>query len=135
EHRLEVHGDDALVITSYPGAIAQLITNLLMNALTHAFAPGVAGTITIRLTRANGRIWLDFADDGRGIPPENLERIFEPFFTTGRDRGGSGLGLHIVYNLVSQTLGGTIRCESEVGRGTRFVVELPAEAGDAGAAG
>jgi signal transduction histidine kinase len=66
-----------------------------------------------------------YSDDGRGIPPENLDKIFEPFYTTKRGQGGSGLGLHIIYNIVTQKLGGTISCESEVGVGTRFIIDLP----------
>jgi len=71
------------------------------------------------------RLVLTYADDGAGIPPEHLKRIFEPFFTTARAKGGTGLGLHIVYNLITQKLKGTIRCESAVGQGTKFIIELP----------
>ncbi|RKZ57028.1 MAG: hypothetical protein DRR08_20070, partial [Candidatus Parabeggiatoa sp. nov. 2] len=66
-------------------------------------------------------------DDGCGIPPENLAKIFEPFFTTARAQGGTGLGLHIVFNLVTQKLNGTIRCESLKGQGTTFFIEIPNE--------
>ncbi len=68
---------------------------------------------------------IEYTDDGVGIPPENLNHIFEPFFTTARDHGGTGLGLHIVYNLVTQKMGGTIACESTVGVGTKFMIILP----------
>ena len=68
---------------------------------------------------------VEYTDDGRGIPPENLTKIFEPFFTTKRGDGGSGLGMHIVYNLVTQKLGGSINCESTVGIGTKFTLKLP----------
>ena len=71
-----------------------------------------------------------FRDTGCGIPPGDLKNIFNPFFTTRRGDGGSGLGLHIVYNLVTQSLGGAIRCESEVGLGTRFMIEVPLEKRD-----
>ncbi len=64
-------------------------------------------------------------DNGHGIDSEVISHIFEPFFTTKGDQGGSGLGLHIAYNLVTQTLGGRIRCESKSGKGTRFVIEIP----------
>jgi signal transduction histidine kinase len=66
-----------------------------------------------------------FGDDGRGIAPENLPKIFDPFFTTGRDRGGTGLGLHIVYNLVTARLHGSIEVESRPGRGTQFTIHIP----------
>ena len=70
-------------------------------------------------------IRITFADDGRGIAPEHLGKIFDPFFTTSRDRGGTGLGLHIVYNLVTAKLQGSIDVESRLGHGTRFTIDLP----------
>ncbi len=120
-------GARGLKIVNYPGALAQVVTNLVMNSLTHAFAPGEAGTIEITLAAVEGSdtLALEFADDGRGIPRENLAKIFEPFFTTQRGRGGTGLGLHLVYNLVTQRMGGTIRCESAPGQGARFFISLP----------
>jgi signal transduction histidine kinase len=77
------------------------------------------------LKQQTGRLIFEYADDGRGIPQENLSKIFDPFFTTRRGQGGSGLGLHIVYNLVTQKLAGTIRCESKVGVGTKFIIDVP----------
>ncbi|MDQ1257337.1 MAG: hypothetical protein QG656_1941 [Candidatus Hydrogenedentes bacterium] len=68
---------------------------------------------------------LCYSDDGKGMTPEELAHLYEPFFTTKRSRGGSGLGMHIVYNLVTQTLGGQIHCSSEPGEGTSFVLRLP----------
>ena len=109
----------------------QVVTNLTLNALTHAFDNREKGVIRIDVggTRG-GRVTIAFSDNGRGIPPAHLERIFEPFFTTRRGRGGAGLGLHIVYNLVTQRLGGGIRCESPPpeGVGTRFLIDLPTTA-------
>ena len=68
---------------------------------------------------------MEYSDDGKGIPAENLSKIFEPFFTTKRGQGGSGLGLHIVYNLVTQKLLGEVECKSQVGVGTKFIIKLP----------
>ncbi len=124
QHVVEVQGDRYLNLNSYPGAFSQIITNLIMNSLLHAYEPDKRGHITINFRRAEERIILEYADDGEGIPPENLSKIFEPFFTTKRGQGGSGLGLHIVYNLVTQKLGGRIQCESQIGIGTKFVIEL-----------
>jgi signal transduction histidine kinase len=73
---------------------------------------------------------IEFGDDGSGIAPENLSRVFDPFFTTGRSRGNTGLGLHIVYNLVTRTLNGRIDVESRLGEGTRFIIDLPAQIAD-----
>ncbi|MBA4356921.1 MAG: hypothetical protein C0405_04265 [Desulfovibrio sp.] len=112
-------------IDSYPGAFSQILTNLVMNSLVHAYDPGQAGRITISGAVAQGRLHFVFADDGKGIAPEHLDKIFEPFYTTRRGRGGTGLGLHILYNIVTQRLSGTVRCESAPGQGTTFILDMP----------
>lgn len=122
---VEVTGDDDVVLQSYPGALSQIITNLILNSITHAYAPHEVGHLTINIERQDDKVCLHYSDDGKGIPVEHHTRIFEPFFTTRRGQGGSGLGLHIVYNLVTQKLGGTIRFQSQVGVGTIFTIYLP----------
>lgn len=124
-HTVKITGDETLEIESYPGAFAQIITNLLMNSLTHAYQPGQAGHITLDVQRQDNSLRLYYQDDGCGISPENLSKIFEPFFTTARPQGGSGLGLHLVYNLVTQKLQGQIHCISQVDEGTKFILDLP----------
>jgi signal transduction histidine kinase len=124
-HDIEVHVEDGLQLDTYPGAFAQIVTNLVMNSLTHAFAPEESGQITLDLTEVTDQVHFAYRDNGCGIPAEHLEKIFEPFFTTKRGQGGSGLGLHIIYNLVTQKLGGTMHCESAEGEGTRFVMTFP----------
>lgn len=115
-----------LQLDSYPGALGQVITNLTMNAINHAYEPGQSGRITIAVSEpAEGRVRIGFGDDGRGIDPANIGKVFDPFFTTGRGRGNTGLGLHIVYNLVTSRLQGHIDLQSEPGRGTRFTIDLP----------
>jgi signal transduction histidine kinase len=116
---------DDIVIDSYPGALSQIVTNLLMNAVMHAYAPGQDGTMTLEVALHASRLQLRFCDDGNGIASDIVPRIFDPFFTTRRGQGGSGLGLNIVYNLVTQTLKGTIVCTSEVGKGTCFAIHIP----------
>jgi hemerythrin-like metal-binding protein len=108
------------------GTLVQLLANLMQNSRMHGFADGTrAGTITLN-ARVNGeRVVIDFADDGAGMSAEILEHAFEPFYTTRRGTGGSGLGLYIAYNLVTQGLGGTISCQSSPGCGCRFVIEFP----------
>jgi signal transduction histidine kinase len=118
---------DGIEIDCYPGALAQIVTNLVMNATMHAYGPGQSGQLAIAVEATRDRARLTFHDDGRGIPQEIIGKIFDPFFTTKRGSGGSGLGLHIVYNLVAQQLAGTIHCVSEVGKGTTFVIEWPLE--------
>lgn len=130
EHKVEVECDENLVLNSFPGAFSQILTNLIMNSLIHAYDEGEYGTLRIRVDQENGRTRICYADDGKGIPVESQKRVFEPFFTTRRGTGGSGLGLHIVYNLTTQQLGGTIRVESEPGNGTRFIITLPSEGTD-----
>ena len=130
-HQVQIECDEELVLDSYPGIISQIITNLIMNSLLHAYKEGDAGTMTIRATRQADRtgsgeiLELVFCDDGQGMTPEVKKQVFEPFFTTKRGRGGTGLGMHIVYNLVVVKLAGSIECWSEAGLGTRFFIRLP----------
>lgn len=119
--------DPKLTIDSYPGAYSQILTNLVTNALAHAYDEGQAGRISINISQGEGRLHLVFSDDGKGIAPEHLDKIFEPFYTTKRGRGGTGLGLHILYNIVTQRLAGTVRCESLPGQGTTFTLDVPLE--------
>ncbi|MDY6805697.1 MAG: ATP-binding sensor histidine kinase [Cyanobacteriota bacterium] len=125
EHTVTIDGDEGIILDSYPGALSQIITNLVVNSIDRAYNGDEAGKLEFEIEVIGDRLILQYSDDGCGIPPENLDKIFEPFFTTARDRGGSGLGLHIVYNLVTQTLFGKITCESAVGEGTKFVLDLP----------
>ncbi|MCK5360649.1 MAG: PAS domain S-box protein [Gammaproteobacteria bacterium] len=117
--------DDALWINSYPGAISQILTNFIINSIIHGFDSPATGTLLISFCEREKQYELVFADDGKGIEEKVLQRIFEPFFTTRRGQGSSGLGLHICYNLVKQTLAGHIECKSGVGEGTRFTISLP----------
>lgn len=113
------------------GALSQVVSNLVLNALEHAYPAGQAGTVRVTANCENEVVELVVQDDGIGIAPDVLPRIYDPFFTTRRGAGGSGLGLHIVYNLVTQTLGGRIAATSEQGKGTRFTVTLPARSASA----
>lgn len=124
-HRIEVLCDEHLVIESYPGAFSQILTNFIINSLVHGFEADQAGQIRIEVIRTNGTLKLHYGDNGGGMAPEIRDRIFEPFFTTARSQGSTGLGLHIVFNIVTRTLGGTITCESAPGRGTEFHVAMP----------
>ncbi|MDY6802367.1 MAG: ATP-binding sensor histidine kinase [Cyanobacteriota bacterium] len=124
-HQIEINGDADLEVNSYPGAFSQIVTNLVMNSLVHAYHNLDRGKLTFNFFREGETIIFEYADDGVGIAPENVRKIFEPFFTTKRNQGGSGLGLHIVYNFVTQKLQGTIECESQLGRGTKFLIKFP----------
>jgi two-component system, NtrC family, sensor kinase len=120
-----VEGDETLSMVSYPGAIAQLVTNFITNSLHHAYPNGQSGVIRLSVIAIGDCLNLMYSDDGCGINPEHLPRIFDPFFTTARNQGGTGLGLHIVYNLVSQRLQGAIDVQSHPSQGTTFSITLP----------
>ena len=125
-HEITVECPPDLEVGGYPGALAQVLTNLLMNSLIHAYDEGQAGKLRITVSQPSpDEIELRYVDDGKGIAKEHLAKVFDPFFTTRRGAGGSGLGLNVVFNLVSQTMGGRISVESEPGRGTLFVVQFP----------
>lgn len=124
-----------LVLDSLPGALSQVLTNLVMNSLIHGFAPEQPGHITITATLKEdvkentkedvGRVELVYHDDGCGIPAHLHSKVFEPFFTTQRGNGGSGLGLHIVHAIVTQSLKGSLVLTSAPGEGTLFTMLLP----------
>ncbi|MBV1777120.1 HAMP domain-containing histidine kinase [Burkholderiaceae bacterium DAT-1] len=122
-------------IHSYPGAFAQVITNLVINALVHGLDDREGGEIRIVATQSAEWVTLDVSDNGRGIPQEHIGKIFEPFFTTKRGQGGSGLGLHIVYNIMRNQLGGDIKVESTQQAGTVFHLSLPVTAPNLAEAG
>ena len=126
KHHLMVEGDREIAMEGCPGVLSQVVTNLVMNSIVHAYEPGERGHLVLQVQQQSGdRICVSYSDDGRGIAPDLQDKIFDPFFTTARDRGGSGLGLNIVHNIVTQSLQGTLRCKSVVGQGTTFVLDLP----------
>lgn len=112
-------------INSYPGALSQIVTNLVVNSLRHAYAESEVGQIKLWVESSDTELILLYSDNGCGIPKSHLDKIFDPFFTTKRGQGGSGLGLHIIYNIVTGQLGGTIECESREGEGTIFSIRFP----------
>lgn len=116
---------DKLIVDSYPGFYGQILTNLILNSVGHAFPEERQGTIRISAsTCGEDTIKLVFADDGVGMTPEVQRKAFDPFFTTRRNEGETGLGLHIVYNLVVKQLGGSIQLESKPGQGTTFHIVM-----------
>jgi PAS domain S-box-containing protein len=125
-HSILVNCPADLTLQTHPGALAQIVTNLVMNSLTHAFE-GRAGEGSMRIDaqKQDGSLVLRYSDDGKGIEPEYMAKIFEPFFTTKRGHGGSGLGMSIIYNLVTQKLRGQVACTSEPGKGFQCEIALP----------
>jgi signal transduction histidine kinase len=125
-HRVVIDVKAAVELTTFVGAISQVCTNLVQNALLHAFPADRAGTVTIEIDRDGEQgALLVVRDDGIGMEPAVLRRVFDPFFTTQRGRGGSGLGMHIVHNLVTDLLGGAIEVSSTPNQGTRVTIRLP----------
>ena len=125
-HRLEISCPEELELNSYPGAFSQIVTNFITNSLTHAYDEEEIGSLLIEIGLEGGNVLFRFTDDGKGMTEDQVSHAFDPFFTTNREKGGSGLGLHIVYNLVTQKLLGTITCTSKPGKGTSFVLLFPA---------
>lgn len=118
--------DEGIRMDSFPGALGQVITNIVNNSVIHAFEPHDGDVITLRgSSYGSASVRIIIQDNGKGISKANLDKIYDPFYTTRLGKGGSGLGLNIVYNLVSGVLGGTIQVESEEGVGTSFVLTLP----------
>ncbi|MBV6340033.1 sensor histidine kinase [Candidatus Magnetobacterium casense] len=128
--KVEIKCPPDIEMDSYPGALAQVLTNFTINALMHAYDDDAVGIILINIYSDDTFIVINFTDDGKGIAPENMPKIYDPFFTTNRGGGGTGLGLHITYNMVNQTLNGTIECQSTLGKGTTFIVRIPVDKND-----
>lgn len=124
KHLFELSCADDIDIMSQPGAIAQIITNLISNTMTHGFEGIEEGLVKIEIERAQGRVQLHYSDNGNGMSKKNLRQIFDPFFTTRRNKGGSGLGMSIIYNLVTNKLGGEISVSSEPNQGIHFYIIL-----------
>lgn len=116
-----------IFISSYPGAVAQIFTNLMMNSLTHAFDDNhpQRGQIRIEVQQQDQQVEVVFSDNGRGMNEDTLEQLFDPFFTTKRNQGGSGIGAYIIQDLVSHQLHGSLQVNSTPGQGTRFVIRFP----------
>lgn len=138
-HRVNIVCPAGLEVDGYPGALSQVLTNFVMNSIVHGYDEGYHGLLSITVDQPTpALVRLVYGDDGRGIAEEYRSRIFDPFFTTRRGAGGTGLGLHIVYNLVTGPLEGQLSMDSgtgdgAAGRGTRFTVTFPRQAsgGDA----
>ncbi|WMT71800.1 PAS domain S-box protein [Bradyrhizobium sp. Ash2021] len=128
KHNLTLNVDcqPNLIMNSYPGPYGQVLTNLFLNSVAHAFPDGKPGTVDIQV-RESGKdnVEVLFSDNGCGMSLDVRRRAFDPFFTTRRDQGGTGLGLHIVYSIVTNRLGGRLDLDSEPGGGTRIQMILP----------
>lgn len=124
-HKLDVDCPNGFEVKIPPGSLMQVITNLVSNSLTHAFPDREDGHIKINARQSGNGILLSFSDDGIGMGGEQLLKVFEPFYTTARSAGNAGLGMHLVYNLVTQALKGRIECKSSPGEGTAYEIWFP----------
>ncbi|MDP2715237.1 sensor histidine kinase [Rheinheimera sp.] len=125
QHQISVNCEPELELDSKPGPINQILINLIMNSLIHAFEHIEQGEIQITVSVENNNCKLLYADNGAGVPESIKKRIFDPFVTTKRGEGGSGLGLHLVYNLVTQALNGKIQLQSTLGQGIQIQIDFP----------
>ncbi|HKH28112.1 MAG TPA: HAMP domain-containing sensor histidine kinase [Sphingomicrobium sp.] len=126
---VSVECEPDLAMNSYPGPYGQVLTNLVLNSAVHAYPDGARGAVHIA-AQASGKhnVEVLFSDDGCGMSPEVRRQVFDPFFTTRRDQGSTGLGLHIVHNIVTNRLGGRINLETRPGAGTKIRIIVPREA-------
>lgn len=127
--RLHAEVPPGLRFDSHPGPLTQVLMNVINNAVAHAFEAQTDAVVRLQAEATpDGRVQITLSDNGRGIAPEHLPRVFDPFFTTRLGKGGSGLGLHIVYSLVTELLGGTVHIDSTLGQGTTVALNLPPQA-------
>ena len=122
--KIDIECDERLTFNSYPGAFAQIFTNLILNSIIHGFVGQTGGVISMKALKNNGSLEIQYQDDGKGIPTEIMTKIFDPFITSDHNKG-TGLGLYIVNNLITQKLGGTIICDSKPGGGSMFFITIP----------
>ncbi len=128
KHAITVNCPDNIELDSYPGAFSQIITNLVMNSLIHGFDKIEAGKIEFNIWEEEQSLVFCYSDDGKGMDQKTLEKSFDPFFTTNRSHGGTGLGMHILYNLTTQTLGGQIEYTSTPDHGIVLFIKVPLQA-------
>jgi two-component system, NtrC family, sensor kinase len=124
-YKVHIECPDDIELNSYPGPLGQVITNLLNNTVIHAFDGMDSGQVDIRARALGDQIKIEVKDNGKGIAAEHIKKIFDPFFTTKLGNGGNGLGMHIVHNIVSGLLGGTISVRSNLGEGCLFILIFP----------
>lgn len=122
---IELNCNNDINLDSFPGSYSQIISNLITNSLIHAYQEDDKGTISIHITKSESTIHLAYCDDGKGVIKENRKKLFDPFFTTRRGEGGSGLGLHLIFNIITQKLKGDIKLRDTDNTGLCFDIYLP----------
>jgi signal transduction histidine kinase len=122
KHKIKLDCDPSIVIYTHAGALSQILTNLIVNSLLHGFENIEQGEITIKIYKEGNQVHLHYSDNGHGIAQTHLAHLFDPFYTTKSANGGTGLGAHIIHNLVTDTLNGTIKAYSEEGQGLSYAI-------------
>jgi signal transduction histidine kinase len=122
---IEIDIPSGIIMDNHPGPIEQILTNFILNSLLHGFDEGQPGSIRIEARAQNGQLYFVYEDSGHGMNEESAKHAFDPFFTTKFGQGGSGLGLYIVYNLVTTVLMGRLTLSTGPGAGTRFDLNCP----------
>lgn len=125
KHTVSLNCPKNLEIISYPGVLSQIFTNFIINSLLHGFEDVETGHIQIDISCQDNLLTIDYTDNGHGMSQETLDKVYDPFYTTKRGEGGSGLGMHIVYNQVTKTLNGQIVTRSKEGEGVHFRITFP----------
>lgn len=125
KHEIEIDCPEDLVININAGAISQIFSNLIINSIIHGFDGIQQGKIQIKIYVKKHLLYIHYADDGNGLDEISLSKLFDPFYTTKRASGGSGLGTHLIFNLVSSSLKGTIKVKSEIGKGVAYLIKVP----------
>ncbi len=128
-HKIEVDCPENLEVYGYPGLFSQIITNLVMNSLIHGLEDMKNGEIRIEVSETDDSLVLKYSDNGKGMEEAVAKRIFEPFFTTKRAQGGTGIGMSLVYKIVTETMGGRIKCDTAPGEGVCFTITIPYQKG------
>ena len=129
-HNIDIDCQDDIDIETYPGALSRCIDILITNSIEHAYPEEdrvEAGNIKLKIFTTETELHIEYQDDGHGIESNKISQIFDPFYTSRKEQGNSGLGLHILYNSITQTLKGRVECKSEVGKGTSFNIITPIE--------
>jgi len=125
KHLISIHCDEALEMNTNAGALSQIISNLVLNSVKHGFDNIEKGAIDIRIVEKKGIIVFQYRDNGKGLNEKDMQRLFDPFFTTKRGEGGSGLGTHLIFNLVTSSLQGKLTAKSQVGKGLSYTINFP----------
>lgn len=126
KHSVQVRGDENIQIKTVPGDWSQILTNMIINSVVHGFKEiNSGGLVEITVSREEDSLHVDYMDNGCGLSEEQIEKIFDPFYTTSRESGGTGLGMHIVYNIITLRMGGDIRTNRKEKPGASFTISIP----------